>query len=57
MRRGEGRRERLIQTFTFCSMYRCHSAGKRGNVKTRKENEKNKRKGNESTDAEKKDGY
>lgn len=40
---GKDRRrgERLIQTSTSCSMYRCHSAGKRGSVKTRKENEKN----------------
>lgn len=52
-RRAEG--ERLIRTFTFCSMHCRHSAGKRGDVKTRRENEKNKREENESADAEMKD--
>lgn len=53
VRRGDGRRE--TDLFAFCSMCCCYSAGKQGDVKTRKENEINKRKGNESTDAEKKD--
>lgn len=36
-------KERLTQTFAFCSLCRCHPTGKSGNVKTRGENEKTKR--------------
>lgn len=35
-------KERLIKTFAFCSICRCHPAAKRGDVKTRGENEKTK---------------